>query len=361
MKKFLSILILPLMAVLCLVGCGEAKTAIDIENYYKSIKASFVVEEENICFSNTNNPNTITILYKDSIGVAVNNQAPTTDNQKRFVALGYQQQILDYIFNFYEKNNAKFYKNAQSSEIKDKEYENLYKKLENLEDTLDSFKTQYNLFIEESKASVDDLMAFSIINYTYQVNKVIESSFDFIYEFINLYENHIIDTSKVNAETLSFYVDKAYVDIARIVYLENFQAFNYSVGDKGVCDLLALVDTNSQNLLIDNLTQVKPLSIVVAGNLEVGSVNYEEVIKNVNNFIYAKDVFYQKLQAFNRVINVVDMYTLNQYRFDLVSGVSFENYISTLSISNRANVEMIQTFVEDVFFPFLNKLQLITA
>ena len=113
MKKFLSILILPLMAVLCLVGCGEAKTAIDIENYYKSIKASFVVEEENICFSNTNNPNTITILYKDSIGVAVNNQAPTTDNQKRFVALGYQQQILDYIFNFYEKNNAKFYKNAQ--------------------------------------------------------------------------------------------------------------------------------------------------------------------------------------------------------------------------------------------------------
>ena len=217
------------------------------------------------------------------------------------------------------------------------------------------------MFIEDANESIDDVMAFSIINYTYQVNKVIETSFDFIYEFIGLYEDYCINTSKINAETLDFYVGKSYVDIAHIVYLQNFQAFNYSVGEKGVCDLLAIVDTNSEFLLIDDLKDVKAVSAIVKSNLEEGTANYEEIIKNVNNYIYAKDLFYQKLQAFNRVVQVVDMYTLNQYRFGLISGVSYENYVSTLSISNRANVEMLQSFIEDHFNPFLTKLQLLTA
>ena len=129
MKKFLSLLILPLVALMCLVGCGEDKTPKDIQDLYNSMKSAYVEEDKNIFFADAENPYTISIAYNDEVQDQIKNIAPTTDLQKRYVALGVQQDILNNIFNFYEKNQEEFYREMSSVDYKKVYINELYDSL----------------------------------------------------------------------------------------------------------------------------------------------------------------------------------------------------------------------------------------
>ena len=365
MKKLLCLLILPIMAMVALTGCKNDKTLTNVSNLYKEMKASYVIEENNIFFADKDNPNSINIYYNDLVQQAVDNNDPITDIQYRYVALGYQQKVLDYIFNFYEKNQANFYKTAATADISSKDYGKLYEKIEKLNKTLKDFKTQYVLFVEDANLNLDEIMSFSIINYSYQVNNVIDSSFNFIYEFINIYEKYCVDTSKINKDSLQFFIDKAYVDFANIAYKENIKSFNFSVGGKGVCDLLTLatiLDNNpdSQFNIIDKLPAIEDLSEAIVSNLDEDSPSYKDTLELVNEYIYIKDVFYQRLNTYNNVYNMVDIFTLNQYRYN-IAGIDYQNYVNTLSISKRANIELNEDFVNENFIGYLNKMHLLLA
>lgn len=368
MKKFLSLIILPIVAMLCLTGCKGDKTLTDISALYKNMIESGIIESEtdtedqtNVIFSSEETPNTIVILYNNNVGNAVNNPMPLTENQKRYVALDLQQEILNYIFNFYEKHQEDFYAKASTSEVDKKEYKDLYKKLESLKSTIVSFKTHYSMFISEAEKGTDDVMTFSIINYTYHVNNVIDSSFDFMYDFMDLYEKVCVNTELTsNSATLEYFIDKSYVDLARIIYLENIKSFNYSVGEKGICDLLALVDTDVKYSLINVLTEPNGLSPILKGNLDNGSIT-DDITNQLNKYNYVREVFYQKLQTYLSVISNADMYTLSQYRFNIVKGVSYDDYINALSITDRANIEMMQAFIDANFNAYLINLNNITA
>jgi len=358
MKKLLSLLILPIIAMFCFTGCKDDITSTNINDLYNSMKAKYVVEEINNMFCNEEKPNTITINYSGNLYNSVYDEDPQTDMQKRYVVLNLQQKILNYLFNFYEVYQTEFYALAQTIEIDKKEYESIYNSLKALDTQLEDFNAEYKLFVQD--VNDDKATPFSIINYTYYVNKVIDKSFDFIYNFINTYERHLVDTSVVNTKSVEFLINKSYVDIARVVYIENFKAFNSSVGEKGVCDLIAIVDNNSAFNLIKKLDNPRAISASVKSALDAGNLD-ETISADINNFIYKKDVFNQRVYAYYQVVDVVDMYTLNQYRFNLVAGTDYESYKSTLSVSNRANVEMIEEFVSNYYMDYFNTIEKLTV
>ena len=73
---------------------------------------------------------------------------------------------------------------------------------------------------------------------------LIEDSFDFIYDFINIYTKYCVSNYDVNSPAnISLKLEKAYVDLAYIVYHENFKAFNHSVGSKGISDLSSIINS----------------------------------------------------------------------------------------------------------------------
>lgn len=359
MKKLLSLLILPVLALVCLVGCKGDKNPKDIENYYKQMKSEFIVEEENIFFADEERPNTISIAYNDRLNNYIKNVEPSTDLQRRYVALGVQQEILNDVFNFYENNQEDFYREMSSAEYKQSELNDLYSSLENLKKTLSDFKTQYTQFMSDFES--EDIMTFSVLSYTYQLNKVIDSSFDFIYNFMNLFDKYCIDGEKVTTVTLNYSLDCSYVDIANVVYLQNIKPFNYSVGEKGVCDLLPIISEGDNRYnLVNYLGNTEHLSSAIISGMDSTLDAYPETMDKINNFIYFKGLMGQRIDTFRSIMNSIDDYTLNEYRFNLVNGVDYDTYLVSLSASNRANVEALDRFIEDIFKEYIEKLELIT-
>lgn len=360
MKKIICLLLLPLFSLIFLCGCGEDKTSFDLAVLYESmVENTYVVEKDNKFFSDSDKKNSIAIKYTDEVQKAINYSYAETDNQKRYTAIKYQQLILDYIFNYYENNQENFYTVMSSAEFSNNDMNNLYSSLENLKNTLSKFKISYDAFIDATNDGVSDVMEFNLTNYSFELNKVIDASFDFMYKFANMYETYgIQDYSALNATNLQIKVDKSYLDIAKIIYLENFKAFDYSVGSKGVCDLLPTVDVFTSHTQIQNLTGVKKLSGMVSENLNENSEKYSEIIDNVNNYLYSKEVFDQRVDKYGEIYNELDIYSITQYKFRL-AGISYDDYKNTLDPSEQASLNLLDNFISNYYYKLLNTLLLI--
>ena len=147
---------------------------------------------------------------------------------KRYVGIEKQQKILSNIFNYYEKNHKDFYTKMSSATYPASEIDDLYNKLDSLKSELSSFKADYKTFIESTAGKVSSVMPFTLINYSYKLNMVIEKSFDFMYKFMDLYTKYCTENYEVNSPVnIALRIDKAYVDLSYIVYYENFKGFNY--------------------------------------------------------------------------------------------------------------------------------------
>lgn len=366
MKKILSLIFLPLIAIMFLCGCGEKGDVTELQKLYTQVTTMYVVEGENIFFNDTNNPHTISIAYTDGVKEAIDIENPTTVLQKRYRTFHYNQVILNNIFNLYENNSDNFYKVMSNSDYKEKEIENLYSKLTNLKDSLIEFKSSYDIFIEQTKVGLSDVLDINLKNFTYELNKITEKSFDFMYEFVGVYEKYCIeDKNATDVATLNYRIDKAYMDLAHIVYLENFKTFSTTVADKGVCDLTKLIDLDNKFNLLDDIGDTKKLSNSIIVNLDAASDQNLNAMNLVNDFVYASNLFDQNyshyINAYNKVYNdesnTIKQY--NNYRFGLIGGGSLESFLNGLSATDRAQVNMLTNFISECYNNLHEKLILI--
>lgn len=355
MKKFLSLLVLPLALIFCLYGCSTEKTVNNIKTEYTTVENKYYDEtlEKNVFFADESRPNTVSIYYPSSVTARINITNPSNNIQKMYRGLYYQQSILNAIFEYYEKTNENFY-TVMSSKGKDKKLGELYEQLEKLGKCLDEFKVSYNSFLDNQE------MEFNLTSYTFALNKVIDQSFNFIYKYINLYEKNCMGQKDiVTKENLQVDLYKSYVDVAYIVYKENIVAFSYSVGSNGICDLSPVVNSSSEFNILDKLSGSRLLSPDVANNL--AESDNTETLDKVNNYYYFKSVFEQRLINYKQIYGEQDIYTIARYRFGLVTGVDYDNYLNSLSISQRSNVTMLDNFVANNLNDYYNKIGTIVA
>lgn len=357
MKKFLSLLILPLVAVMCLFGCGDDRTVADIKKLYLETVAEHKVEDTKVFFSDTTDELMLCISYPETLKNAITETSPSTDVMKRFKGLGYQQKILNYIFKYYSNHQEDFYRIAGSKNIEKNELNGLYDKLTTLNKTLDDFWNHYNAFIDAIDNGISNIMKYNITRYTYQLNQVIDVSFDFVYSFHNMYSRYCVENyNQYSQDSLNAYVDKAYLDIAYVVYYENIKAFNNSESENGVCDLSAVVNNSSEYNILSLLDSRKGLDVTILDNLTEGSSGYVETMEKLNDFSYSRNLFDQKLTSYKTTYRSLDIYTITSYRFEKIGGVDYEDYINTLSPSKKATVLMLDNFVNYTFDSYVEKL-----
>lgn len=359
MKKFLSILILPLVALGCLYGCGNNRTVADIKKLYLTTIDEHKEEGNRIFFSSDTNEYEINIVYPESLSIEIDNDSPSNEAQKRYRGLWYQQKILSNIFAYYTNHQEEFFRVAGSKDIDKDTLNNLYNKLDTLNTTLDEFLTHYNTFMDVANMGVSNIMKHNVTRYTYQLNKVIDASFNFMYSFHNVYSKYCIDKyNSYSAVSIQTYIDKAYLDMSYVVYLENIKAFNFSGSENGVCDLAVVVNSDSEFNILGLLdSDRKTVSAKILGNLLEGDAYYDETKEKLDEFAYSRDVFDQKLTSYKATYNSIDIKTLSDYKFDDVSGVDYEDYINSMSPSKRATVAMLKNFVQDNFKNYMNNLE----
>ncbi len=355
MKKFIGLLFIPVLALFSFFGCSKDKSAENIKTQYTSTIRKYYDDdiEKNIFFADDTNENTVKIYYPSSIQARIDITNPTNNMQKMYRGLYYQQVVLDKIYKYYEMTQEDFY-TKMSSKGSDKSIGELSTQLERLDRVLDEFKVSYNNFLDNQE------MEFNVTSYSFALNKVIDVSFDFIYNYIRLYEKNCRSTTGVyTSDTLQIDLYKSYVDVAFIVYKENIKAFTYSVGENGICDLSPVVKSSSTFNILDKLLGSCTLSLDIANGLN--NADNAETLDKVNNYYYFKSVFEQRLVNYKQIYAEQDIYTITRYRFNLVNGVDYDNYLNSLSISQRSNVTMLDDFVANNFNDYYNKISAIVA
>lgn len=363
MKKFFSLLVLPLVALVCLCGCGDDYKSQDLNKLYTQTKEVCVVEGDNKFFSDETRPNSIVINYEADVKNVINATLPSNKLAKKYVVLGYQQKILDNIFNYYEKNQENFYLKMSSAKYDKNEMNDLYNSLQALKSQLATFKNAYTTFCDATKGGVSNVMEFNLSNYSFELNRVIDKSFDFIYKFINLNNKYCVSNpDAIAASPLETKIEKTYVDIAYIVYLNNFKAFDYSVGSKGIADDLDSIVMNSNKFsLIDNLNTIKTLSPTVIAGLDDEGTAHDNIMELVNNYLYSCSIFNQRLKTYVSTYNEQDIYKIAQYKFGLIAGVDYGSYLDTLTKSKKASLVYLDDFVTNTFAKLIYDLSLIVA
>ena len=360
MKRLLSLLVLIVVSVFSFVGCEKDRNSTNISDLYKEMTNVGIVNDEkkSRLFNDENLANTISIYYPLNVQSVINMETPNNNMDRRYKALYYQQQILNLIFNFYENNNETFYKILPTVDTNTKDLNNLYEKLESLKKELEDFNTEYTIFIETTSKGVSDIAEGKINIYTYKINILIEKSFDFIYEFINVYEKYCVNKveNEITVDHLKFCVDKSNVDIAYIVYQENFKSFNYIIGSNGITDLSPLIAcSDSKYVLIDKLNKYK-LSERISETLASKQGTYEEDKKLVNEYFYFNDLFQQSLMSYKTIYTSINFRDFNTYRLGLGNGMTYENYLNSLKYSDLTSIKMLESFVEDRFIILIDKL-----
>ena len=363
MKKLLGLLIVPIIAIMCLCGCSGDKTSADVKKLYENMTATYISDElENKFFSDATRPNTLVISYPSEVKSKIDNTNPVTDLQKKYVAIGYQQKILDIIYNYYERNFDNFYKVMSSTKFNKNEMKDLYSSLDSLKLQLSDFKSSYQVFCDATESNVSDVMKFHLTNYSHELNRVIDKSFSFIYKFINLNQKYCIsDFDDVTSKSLELKIQKSYVDIANIVFLTNFKALDFSSGSNGICYSGGLIGNNNQFVILKDLSSIKTLSSEIAMGLEPDNINYNTATALVNDYLYARDVYEQRYKNFKAIYNDEDIYTINQYKFGFVPGVDYESYLGTLTKSKQSTIRFMDSFVTEVYSKLVKTMNLILA
>ena len=351
MKKIFAVFILPIVALLCLCGCGEERKSEDVKTLYENTKQVCIVDNDNKFFSDETKPDSIVIKYSDDVSALIYNVSPSSKLSKKYAVIGYQQKILNNIFNYYEKNKENFYLKMSSANFDKNEMNDLYSSLESLKSQLETFKNSYNTFTDATKGGVNDVMEFNLTNYSFDLNQLIQKSFDFIYKFINLNEKYCLENLDiVSIDSLESKIQKTYVDIAYIVYLNNFKAFDYSVGSKGISDDLdSIIGNTSEFLITKDLEDYKSLSVKIRTGLDAENADYANTMNLVNNYLYAIDVFNQRLSTYKSTYFEEDIYKITQYKFGLVIGVDYESYCTSLTKSRQASLRFMDDFVLNVY------------
>ena len=351
----------PLIAISLFVGCGcgEDRTVEDVKNVYLEMVDSFKTEEGNKFFNDELNKFAITISYPSNLTEAINNTSFANDTQKRYRALFYQQQILNNIFAYYNSNESAFYTYASGKEIDQDDLNALYDSVISLKEALTSFEQHYEAFIDATEQGLSDIMKFNITTYSYHLNNLIDSSFNFIYKFQGLYEQYGCESSynDPTVSNLKTYMDKGYLDMSYIVYLENIKSFNQSVGENGVCDLAGIVGNENEFNLISWLDNREEISSTILDNYGLDTEAGITATNAVNTFVYCRDVFEQRLGTYLTSYGSVDNLNINQYQFNLNGGIDYNSYLKSLSSSEKATIILIDSFVSETFNNYMIKLK----
>ena len=172
-KKIITLLLLPLLVLSSLfTGCDDKYTYATLRDKYVKMVADYNTSTMDF-FGGVNDApgkeQSLIITYTNAdVASAVSNINPVTELDKRFVALRViDQNILNYIFNYYQNWSADFYTKISSAEYNKKEMEALHSKLDNLHSALGSFAVKKEQFEKDVKAlEISNVMVYSVTEFT---------------------------------------------------------------------------------------------------------------------------------------------------------------------------------------------------
>ena len=389
MKKFYSLLILPLIAVFCLFGCGTDRTTTEIKAVYSQMVDTYVINSEsNWYFEKPVNSTEYTKMYvtydneygfNDAV-LGKSGSSISEDLELRYTQLTsvYARTLL-MAYNYYTNWNELFFANIDSKNPDADDLTELYDKLVDFRRQLEKFNTsKLNIEREVKLLGINsELVAAKIDAFNNAYNNLISKVLNFVNYFKDLHVKYFYsDTDVVDGSYANRAYDEAILSLANFIYKDYLQALSKN----GTVQLISIDNAisssynifNDYSLLTTKISQVqtdgkvglsKLSSTVINALNDPNNANNQGAVSAVNQFVVSLNTFNQYFNLYNKVYDKVSMESFNNYRFEINGGfegsnatVKHENYIETLSPVDAANVNVLIDFEENKVSAFLNSI-----
>ena len=369
MKKFLVVIALILIAVPLCFSCGNPnKNILEVETRYQQLINKYKTEEAYFFGEKADGfGKTIVLKYNDpALENSILNGTGSDDISLRLTALNLVQgNILKYIFRYYENWNESFYDNLSMFDFEQKELNELYAKMEKLDLDLEYFKSKKNEFENEMMSvSIPSLKATVISQFTFEYNKIIESSIDFVEYFKDMHLKYIFSgkTDISNINSASRQLDDAYFSLAKFIYYSNVFVYNYSTGENGICDMLELMENRGSEFIYLNYLQ-SPLGFIGENiSVELSQTVFNDALNNkLTNIKYTGDLFNQSLESYLSLYSNLDQYSLLRVRLNLVDGVTLDSFVNNFAVDEKIaydNLYNLQTFLFPKHIEMIEELKI---
>ncbi len=360
-KKILSLVLLPLVALSCFVGCGKAKSVDDIKGYWEQIKNKHIVEEAGSYKSNIfpaadetglkNFNNNVVVQYsgqldelnagKPYVNITVGNMGSTLLYYRYRAVKELQQRTLDGIFNYYQKWSENFYagmKLVPEKKLDKDDLTDFYKEMEKFDEQLSDFASARNKFEQDVNVlGLQNINRAVITTYSLAFNDLIDASYSFVNKFKDLHVKYIWSSEETSAGSLERLADESTLHLSYLQYVE-LSAFNDSE-----CDLSGYAESKLAN---PNITQNYLVNLGKEYNAE-NSVDVDELKYTVN-------VFNQKFDKVKNVLGDINLYKLYRIMFDYDKSTTKEDYINSLSQIDKANLQVYTNFMSETVGTYIN-------
>lgn len=405
MKRFYSLLILPLLAVFCLVGCGKTdRTVAEIKTLYTDTVNSYEAvipakpyePNNNTNYSNwyfegnlstetgiVSNPKMYVIFdNQNGLNSAVKNDfgflsSDSQANMNANLKLRYNQlttvyaRTLTMAFNYYSNWSESFYSNIDSKKPNKDDLTNLYEKLKAFQRELASFNTaKKNTEREITLFELDGaLIASSIDKLNYNYNKLIQKTIDFVSYFKDLHVKYFYsDVTTIDGAYAKRVYDEGLLELANYIYYDylnsltknattqiyhlngnEFDIFNYSGSHLKDIALINPSDNTAKNVKQINSTLINTLN-------ETDHAKYEIAKGYVEQFEISLNTFKQYFKLYKKVYGKVSMEGFNNYRFSTNGGYNnLDAYMDALNDTvDQANARVLLDFEQNKIYAFLN-------
>ena len=389
MKKFYSLLILPLIAVFCLFGCGTDRTTTEIKAVYSQMVDTYVINSEsNWYFEKPVNSTEYTkmyVTYDNEYGfndaVLGKFESSVSDD----LGLRYTQLTSVYArtllmaYNYYTNWNELFFANIDSKNPDADDLTELYDRLVDFRRQLEKFNTsKLNIEREVKLLGINsELVAAKIDAFNNAYNNLISKVLNFVNYFKDLHVKYFYsDTDVVDGSYAKRAYDEAILSLANFIYKDYLQALSKN----GTVQLISIDNAisskynifNDNSLLTTKISKIQSTKKVSLSTLtdslinalnDPNNANNQSAVSAVNQFVVSLNTFNQYFNLYNKVYGKVSMESFNNYRFKINGGFGssvlteeYENYIETLSPVDAANVNVLIDFEENKVSAFLNSI-----
>lgn len=389
MKKFYSLLILPLIAVFCLFGCGTDRTTTEIKAVYSQMVDTYVINSENNWYFekpvNSTEYTKMYVTYDNEYGfndavLGKFESSVSDDLELRYTQLTsvYARTLL-MAYNYYTNWNELFFANIDSKKPDADDLTELYDRLVDFRRQLEKFNTsKLNIEREVKLLGINsELVAAKIDAFNNAYNNLISKVLNFVNYFKDLHVKYFYsDTDVVDGSYANRAYDEAILSLANFIYKDYLQALSKN----GTVQLISIDNAisssynifNDYSLLTTKISQVqtdgkvglsKLSSTVINALNDPNNANNQRAVSAVNQFVVSLNTFNQYFNLYNKVYDKVSMESFNNYRFEINGGFDgkdatekHENYIETLSPVDAANVNVLIDFEENKVSAFLNSI-----
>lgn len=399
MKKLYSLILLPLIAVFMLVGCGETTRTVKevqdlyntmVEKYNEKIDENsnnwyFINKSDNeeallkmyVTYDNSNKLNDAVragLTLDEMKAIIGSDYAPSEELATRYEQLTtIYARTLTMAFNYYTNWSETFFDRIDAVDSEEKEITNLYGKLNELKRELESFNTaKLNIEREVQLFGLDsEIVASSLDVFNYNYNALLEKVLNFVNYFRDLHVKYYFsNTSVINSAYAQRVYDDGLLTIANYIYYDYLKALTTN----GTTNLVNVKLKSSQfdifNHGSNNITQFAKVNdnrvkgvvsineeIVNSLNIEGESVDKTNATNTVKLVEVALNTFKQYFGIYTKVFDKVNMESFNNYRFKTSGGYDdFDAYASTLSPVQKANVNIMIDMEENKIYDFMSSL-----